>query len=174
MELRNSVKQSTYSYFLSDDEAPDLYCPDRELETDEGVSTASNYAIQPTVQDNADGSPDLVCSHSFDTFEFGDTVVACNASDSAGNVATCDFVVTVRGTYSFHFRYVETGKRRSDRTCFNEYMMNYKNHQDNYVKSNKQCQCVHGNGRPSGLITEMNLFRCFYCLQCFHVKTEGK
>ena len=77
--------------------------------------------------------------------------------------------------YSFHFRYVETGKRRSDRTCFNEYMMNYKNHQDNYVKSNKQCQCVHGNGRPSGLITEMNLFRCFYCLQCFHVKKkEGK
>ena len=112
--------------FFSDDEAPDLYCPNRELETDEGISTASNATIQPTVQDNVDGSPDLVCSHSFDTFEFGDTVVACNASDSAGNVATCDFVVTVRGTYSFHIRYVETGKRRSDRTCISEYMMNYK------------------------------------------------
>ena len=48
------------------------------------------------------------------------------------------------------------------------------NPQECYVKSNKQCQCVHGNGRPSGLITEMNLFRCFYCLQCYHVKKEGK
>ena len=99
------LNQDIYSQFnfFSDDEVPDLYCPNRELETDEGVNTASNHSIQPSVHDNVDSSPDLVCSHSFDTFEFGDTIVTCNASDSAGNVAACDFVVTVRGKSIIHF-----------------------------------------------------------------------
>ena len=85
---------------FSDNDDPELDCNNLVFTTDEGVSTASNYTIQPNVQDNVDPSPVLVCSHSsFDTFELGDTTVTCNATDLSGNVATCSFFVRVVGKY---------------------------------------------------------------------------
>ena len=79
-------------------EAPELTCSDVVYITDSGMSTASTVIINPDVKDNVDLSPSVVCSHSTqDVFEFGNTVVTCNATDYSGNNDTCSFLVTVLG-----------------------------------------------------------------------------
>ena len=83
---------------MSDGEAPTLNCTDMIHTTDAGNSTATNLLIQPSVWDNVDSSPVVVCSHtSQDVFPLGDTLVTCNATDSSGNFATCSFNVTIIG-----------------------------------------------------------------------------
>ena len=81
-----------------DAEAPSLSCPDRVFQTANGNSTATNLPIIPYAWDNVDSSPEVECSHtSQDVLHFGDTMVSCHATDYSGNVAECNFIVTIEG-----------------------------------------------------------------------------
>jgi hypothetical protein len=55
-------------------------------------------AYSASAKDDHDQSPSLACKPASGTvFPIGDTTVACNATDAAGNTATARFVVHVRG-----------------------------------------------------------------------------
>ena len=85
-------------YSTKDVEAPQLNCTDVMYNMDIGSSSATNVLIHPSAWDNADTSPEVVCSHSSqDVFPFGDTEVTCTSTDSSGNSDNCSFVVTVVG-----------------------------------------------------------------------------
>ena len=79
-------------------EEPSLNCRNVTSGTDLGLSSSSSVTLMPNATDNVDGIVSVTCSHtSSDTFPFGDTIVTCNATDGAGNVGYCTFVVTVTG-----------------------------------------------------------------------------
>ena len=81
-----------------DTEEPSLVCRDVTSGTDFGLSSSSSVTISPNATDNVDDGVSVNCSHtSDDTFLFGKTNVTCEASDAAGNIGTCSFVVTVTG-----------------------------------------------------------------------------
>ena len=83
---------------ISDNEAPELGCPNMVYETDMGLATAINVTLNISVWDNEDSMPVLECSLPTDyTFQHGDTLVSCNATDRSGNEAYCTFYVTVIG-----------------------------------------------------------------------------
>ena len=83
---------------LSDDEAPTLNCTNVTFTADIGKDFSSTVMINPAAYDNVDGDLNVSCSHtSNDTFWLGNTEVNCSAIDSAGNTATCLFLVTVTG-----------------------------------------------------------------------------
>ncbi len=53
----------------------------------------------PTVSDNCDPSPVVVCAPSSGSlFPLGDTIVSCTATDMSGNIASCSFTVSVVDT----------------------------------------------------------------------------
>jgi hypothetical protein len=55
-------------------------------------------AYTVSVTDNSDPSPTLICTPlSGSVFAIGDTLVTCTATDAAGNAATDDFSVHVKG-----------------------------------------------------------------------------
>ena len=84
--------------FSPDIEEPSLICRDVTSSTDFGQSTSSSVTIKPNATDNVDDIVSVNCSHtSADTFSFGKTNVTCEATDAAGNIGNCRFVVTVTG-----------------------------------------------------------------------------
>ena len=89
-------------YYLADDEAPILNCPNISSTTDEGLNSSSTVLLSSTATDNVDFDLDVNCSHSSqDIFLIGDTTVNCSSSDAAGNTETCLLVVTVTGVNLF-------------------------------------------------------------------------
>ncbi|XP_070568587.1 polycystin family receptor for egg jelly-like [Ptychodera flava] len=65
------------------------------ISLDPGETTATTFWPIPLPSDSS-GSVTLTCSHDRPShLELGDTVVSYEARDSDGNVATCDFTVTV-------------------------------------------------------------------------------
>jgi hypothetical protein len=76
---------------------PSITCP-ANITTDT-TSTACAKAVNypaPTVSDNRDPSPTVVCNPPpGSTFPKGVTTVTCTATDASGNSATCTFTVTV-------------------------------------------------------------------------------
>ena len=84
--------------FSPDTEEPSLNCRDITSGTDFGLSSSSSVTITPNATDNVDGIVSVICSHtSADTFPFGKTNVTCEATDAAGNIGNCIFVVNVTG-----------------------------------------------------------------------------
>ena len=84
--------------FSPDIEEPSLNCRDVTSGTDFGLSSSSSVTINPNATDNVDDMVSVNCSHtSDDTFSFGKTNVTCEATDAAGNIGNCGFVVTVTG-----------------------------------------------------------------------------
>ena len=83
---------------FSDTEEPSLTCPDVIFGTDFGLSSSSSVTIMPSATDNVDDIVSVTCTPtSAHTFPFGETNVTCQATDEAGNVGNCTFVVTVTG-----------------------------------------------------------------------------
>ena len=83
---------------FSDMEEPSLNCLDVTIGTDPGLNFSSMVTIMPNATDNVDGIVSVTCTHtSDDEFPFGETNVTCQASDAAGNIGYCNFVVTVTG-----------------------------------------------------------------------------
>ena len=84
--------------FFSDTEEPFLQCHDMTSGTDFGLSSSSSVTIMPSATDNVDEIVSVTCTPtSAHTFPFGETNVTCQATDEAGNVGNCTFVVTVTG-----------------------------------------------------------------------------
>ena len=78
-----------------------LNCSDIIYTTDTGDRTSTNVTIDPSASDNVDLMVSIVCSHtSNDTFDYGGTIVDCNATDDSGNVDNCTFTVWVIGRYN--------------------------------------------------------------------------
>lgn len=68
---------------------------DLVLEATGPSGAVANYTV-PTATDNLDGSVPVTCAPaSGSTFPVGATTVECSATDSAGNVGTAQFTVTV-------------------------------------------------------------------------------
>ena len=87
-----------YFFYLADDEAPILNCPNISSPTDEGLNSSSTVLLNSTATDNVDYHLDVICSHSSEgIFLIGDTTVNCSSADAAGNTDTCLLVVTVTG-----------------------------------------------------------------------------
>ncbi len=81
---------------IEDNELPTITCPaDIAISTDPGVCDAVVTWSNPVTTDNC-GVVSLTSTHnSGDTFPLGITTVSYTATDDAGNVATCDFDITV-------------------------------------------------------------------------------
>lgn len=75
-------------------------CPsDMNATTDPGVSNTAVNWTAPVFTDNVD-IINATSSHSpLDNFTIGVTEVSYNGSDSAGNVASCTFIITVSGKW---------------------------------------------------------------------------
>ena len=84
--------------FSPDTEEPSLNCRDVTSGTDFGLISSSSVTIGPNATDNVDDMVSVNCSHtSADTFPIGKTNVTCEATDAAGNIGNCNFVVIVTG-----------------------------------------------------------------------------
>ena len=72
-------------------------CPDDLIwYAPSGETAAAAYWTPPTVTDNLDPSPALAATAvPGNTFPLGDTLIEYDAADSAGNTATCTFVLSV-------------------------------------------------------------------------------
>jgi len=78
---------------VEDNETPIITCP-----TDITVNTDCNEATvnwTATSNDNCPGEMVVCTSNPGDTYPLGTTTVMCTVTDAAGNVATCDFNITV-------------------------------------------------------------------------------
>ena len=85
-------------FYLADDEAPILNCPNISSTMDEGLNSSSTVLLNSTATDNVDYHLDVICSHSSEgIFLIGDTTLNCSSADAAGNTDTCLLVVTVTG-----------------------------------------------------------------------------
>ena len=85
---------------VSDDEAPSFTCPpDIEVGHDPGSTIASSVilGLPSDVSDNCDPDGDTVQIEALEPsdYELGENTVTWVATDSAGNVTTCDQTVTV-------------------------------------------------------------------------------
>ncbi|XP_071943033.1 uncharacterized protein [Antedon mediterranea] len=82
-----------------DNENPDLVCPpDITTTTSDGLNQAVNVTwTEPIVYDNSgeDATPTSKYNPGNNLFDIGSTDVIYDAVDSSGNVATCNFTVTV-------------------------------------------------------------------------------
>ena len=78
------------------DNPPEIVCPDDIVVDATDASGAIVDYPDPVASDVEDATVTVVCEPESGTlFAVGDTIVNCTATDSAGNTATCSFVVTV-------------------------------------------------------------------------------
>ncbi|XP_063960749.1 uncharacterized protein LOC129267746 [Lytechinus pictus] len=79
---------------VTDKDPPQITCADRQVVLD--AEDPSNFI--PDVTDNIDRIPSIECFPGyFDELPLGgDPTIRCNASDSEGNTATCNFTLTVQ------------------------------------------------------------------------------
>ena len=88
-------------FFIADAEAPQVSCPSNiSSSTDPGENTTTVTWTNVTAADNADPNPELGCApESGGQFSIGVTEVECEAIDSSGNKAACQFTVNVIGMF---------------------------------------------------------------------------
>ncbi len=94
---------------MPDDEAPIVTCPATvSMNVDPGMANASvTWAPSPSAYDVVDAaviSSNITCVDSSDnavmssdSYAVGTTTVNCSVSDSAMNVGSCEFTITVVG-----------------------------------------------------------------------------
>ena len=112
LPLHIHISSSVFSHFnelvcfpfilsmsYSDTEAPHISCPSIiSSSTDPGENTAIVTWSNVTAVDNSDTNPELGCTpESGGQFSLGVTEVVCEAIDSSGNKAECQFTVIVTG-----------------------------------------------------------------------------
>ncbi|XP_070549842.1 uncharacterized protein [Ptychodera flava] len=88
-----------FNVVVQDQEIPIFtYCPSsQELETEPGLPTAVAYWTEPNVKDNSGQLITISANYSSgDEFQIGVTVLTFIATDSSGNVATCESQVLVK------------------------------------------------------------------------------
>jgi hypothetical protein len=86
--------------------------------TEEATSPdGATVSFEVSAQDDEDGPVDVSCDHnSGETFPIGETVVTCNAEDSAGNRADeKSFTITVQDTTAPDVEITEASDRRNGR-----------------------------------------------------------
>ncbi|XP_022079485.1 hyalin-like [Acanthaster planci] len=84
------------SVSVVDFETPDLSCPDDVNTTTDARMPTARVNFTATVIDNSGISAVASDYPSGSAFPIGDTLVTFNATDTAGNRATCNFTITVR------------------------------------------------------------------------------
>ncbi len=92
-----SGNQSTCSFEVNvvDNEPPMISCP-TDIETPCTNSMGTPVTFTPMVSDNCDAAVMVVCTPSSGSmFQLGTTMVACEATDDAGNSNSCSFMVTI-------------------------------------------------------------------------------
>ncbi|XP_041472590.1 uncharacterized protein LOC121421854 [Lytechinus variegatus] len=79
---------------VTDKDPPQIDCSDRQVILD--AEDPSNFI--PRVRDNIDQIPSIDCFPGYfvELPAGGDPTIRCNASDSEGNTATCNFTLTVQ------------------------------------------------------------------------------
>ena len=103
---------------LLDDEDPVVECPmNMTVDADPGQNFATVSWDTPNVMDNSGESLTATADRvSGSTFPFGVTTVNVNATDSSGNVGTCDFNITVQGGLRTAQSHVTSGKKMTANT----------------------------------------------------------
>lgn len=85
-----------FTVTVTDDEAPAFNCPASVTDNNDPGQCQGVVNFTVTVTDNCDGSLMPMCvPASGSTFPVGTTTVNCSAMDSAGNMSSCSFSVTV-------------------------------------------------------------------------------
>ena len=67
-----------------------------EFNTDQGSAFATVTYELPEASDN-DGEPSIECIPDFLTLGIGANTIKCKAVDAAGNEASCEYTITVKG-----------------------------------------------------------------------------
>ena len=69
--------------------------------TDTSLNVIVTWTVEAT--DNSDESPTITCNPAQPALlPVGDNIINCVATDTAGNQASCNFEVSVRGMYIVH------------------------------------------------------------------------
>ncbi|XP_071945866.1 uncharacterized protein [Antedon mediterranea] len=92
-----NMESCTFNITVEDTEAPIVSdCPeDFILPTDDGEPDRETYWTEPTAMDNS-GSVFVSQSHTNgSTFDLDNTTVTYNFTDPSGNLASCEFIVTI-------------------------------------------------------------------------------
>jgi HYR domain len=95
-DTAGNTSQCSFDVTVNDAEAPIIACSqDVKAATDPGQCTAVVDFAAPTASDNC-GLASVTCDPpSGSTFDEGDTIVTCTATDKSGNTSQCSFTVTV-------------------------------------------------------------------------------
>ena len=103
----NDKTSRNFLVVISDEEQPTIEsCPDDiSNETDHGKPTAMVTWEPPVAYDNIRETPTVTCNPaSGSNFTIGQIVVTCEAMDTSGNKATCNFSVKVSGMFTLSYR----------------------------------------------------------------------
>ncbi|XP_070549854.1 hyalin-like [Ptychodera flava] len=101
-DASGNVGTCSFTVTVEDNISPHVTCPSNvTVEYDYGNTTAVVVFSGESAIDNAGHQLGVTCDpRSNSTFGKGDTVVTCSATDRAGNVGVCEFIVTVQDTTS--------------------------------------------------------------------------
>ncbi|XP_070549873.1 hyalin-like [Ptychodera flava] len=101
-DLAGNVGSCRFTVTVEDMSSPIVTCPENiTVEYDYGNTTAVVVFDGESATDNSGQHVSVTCDPSSNsTFVSGDNVVTCSATDQAGNVGTCNFVVKVQDTTS--------------------------------------------------------------------------
>ncbi|XP_022111822.1 uncharacterized protein LOC110991038 [Acanthaster planci] len=93
----NNVNDCQFSVIVTDNEAPELTCPNNTVDfVDPGQPYGTIAYDEPTAKDNADPNPTVDCQPKSNTqFNIGHSGVTCTATDSASNMKPCTFYVDI-------------------------------------------------------------------------------
>ncbi|MGH2960560.1 MAG: HYR domain-containing protein, partial [Solirubrobacterales bacterium] len=99
-DAAGNTETKTFSVTVEDTTKPTISdTPDDITAEATGADGATVNYTDPSASDAVDGSVTTTCDPaSGSTFDFGDTVVTCSATDAAGNTETKTFTVTVEDT----------------------------------------------------------------------------
>ena len=75
-----------------------ITCPvDMEFVTDKGSAVSTKEFPSATATDSDGKEPRVICTADAEPLELGQNTITCTASDSAGNDASCTYIITVVG-----------------------------------------------------------------------------